>query len=822
MFPIEYIEDNLVFNKKKECYAYYEFEAYNYNFLSLDKKKSIFRDLKRLVAQNHEGNIHFLYITSEESVRATQEKSKKEIRSKNELKEYAEAHMDEITEVLVNTVGENESKVRFFCGFKLSVNKEAMSTENYIDELKKSFKEFFRGANEKLTGDYKVFDVEEVERFKQIENMLKIRIANKFSFRRLTRKDFGYIIEHNFGLEGVPYEEYDYTLDTVVKDKSIVYKAYDVLKITDAGIDEKPRYIKLSQQENEQYVSLLCLSEIIGESQFPDNEILYLQQEVFNFPVDVSEQIEAINNRKALSTVRNKKKDLEDLENNAHSSGSQGTNQLNEALEQAEELEAILDDTKESMYKLSFVIRVSASTKEELERRVVNVRDFYSDYGLILQRPFGDQLGLLHEFIPSSTRYLNDYVQYATSDFIASLGFGASRFIGEEIGMPIGFDVQTGQIVRILPWAAAQNREGLATNALAKAFLGSLGGGKSFSFNLITFLSVLFGAEAFILDPKAERGIWKERIPWLSPYINVINFTSEDENKGILDPLLVIEDKKSAKKLALDVLTFLTGVNIRDSERYPALEEHVSLASEMNGGLLTVIDELRKTNTPVTIELANHIFSFSKSSFAQLIFSDGKNYQSIDLDNPLNFFQIEELTLPDSQTSINEYTPSELLSVAMMLIFSNLGLSFIRKDNSIFKIVGFEEAWAQMQFTQGKIVVGKTIREGRAKNSASDIITQNTDDLTDEKIKNNIGMKFAFRSTDSIEIEKTLNFFGLDFNEDNSEIISSLDNGQCLFQDVSGRVSVVQFDSMSDELDHAFDTRPKMEEVHEEGENETN
>ena len=66
------------------------------------------------MAQNHEGNIHFLYITSEESVRATQEKSKKEIRSKNELKEYAEAHMDEITEVLVNTVGENESKGTLF------------------------------------------------------------------------------------------------------------------------------------------------------------------------------------------------------------------------------------------------------------------------------------------------------------------------------------------------------------------------------------------------------------------------------------------------------------------------------------------------------------------------------------------------------------------------------------------------------------------------------------------------------------------------------------------------------------------------------------
>lgn len=36
------------------------------------------------------------------------------------------------------------------------------------------------------------------------------------------------------------------------------------------------------------------------------------------------------------------------------------------------------------------------------------------------------------------------------------------------------------------------------------------------------------------------------------------------------------------------------------------------------------------------------------------------------------------------------------------------------------------------------------------------------DDLIDETMKNNIGLKFAFRSTDSVEIEKTLKFFRLD------------------------------------------------------------
>lgn len=31
--------------------------------------------------------------------------------------------------------------------------------------------------------------------------------------------------------------------------------------------------------------------------------------------------------------------------------------------------------------------------------------------------PFGDILGLHGEFIPASKHYLNDYIQYATSDF---------------------------------------------------------------------------------------------------------------------------------------------------------------------------------------------------------------------------------------------------------------------------------------------------------------------------------------------------------------------------------------------------------------------
>ena len=88
-------------------------------------------------------------------------------------------------------------------------------------------------------------------------------------------------------------------------------------------------------------------------------------------------------------------------------------------------------------------------------------------------------------------------------------------------------------------------------------------------------------------------------------------------------------------------------------------------------------------------------------------------------------------------------------------------------------------------------------------------MTQNAGDLDDEKMRNNIGLKFAFRSTDTEEIRNTLEFFGLD-KEDESlhNLLRNLGNGQCLFQDLYGRVGVIQVHPVFIELLHGFDTRP--------------
>ena len=54
-------------------------------------------------------------------------------------------------------------------------------------------------------------------------------------------------------------------------------------------------------------------------------------------------------------------------------------------------------------------------------------------------------LGLHSEFLPASKRYINDYVQYVKSDFLAGLGFGATQQLGETTGIYMGYSVDTGR-----------------------------------------------------------------------------------------------------------------------------------------------------------------------------------------------------------------------------------------------------------------------------------------------------------------------------------------------------------------------------------------
>ena len=811
MFPIKYIDNNLVWNKDNEVFAYYELIPYNYSFLSAEQKFIVHDSFRQLIAQSREGKIHALQIATESSIRSMQEQSKKLVTGK--LKEVACQKIDEQTEALVSMIGDNQVDYRFFLGFKLMVTEEQLNLKNIKKSVWLTFTEFLHEVNHTLMNDFVSMPNDEINRYIKMEKLLENKISRRFKVRRLEIHDFGYLMEHLYGRDGIAYEDYEYQLPKKKLNKETLIKYYDLIRPTRCVIEESQRYLRLEHGDKESYVSYFTVNAIVGELDFPSSEIFYFQQQQFTFPVDTSMNVEIVENRKALTTVRNKKKELKDLDNHAYQAGSETSSNVVDALDSVDELETDLDQTKESMYKLSYVIRVSAPDLDELKRRCDEVKDFYDDLNVKLVRPAGDMLGLHSEFLPASKRYINDYVQYVKSDFLAGLGFGATQQLGETTGIYMGYSVDTGRNVYLQPSLASQGVKGTVTNALASAFVGSLGGGKSFCNNLLVYYAVLFGGQALLLDPKSERGNWKETLPEIAHEINIVNLTSDKDNAGLLDPFVIMKNVKDAESLAIDILTFLTGISSRDGEKFPVLRKAVrSVTQSDSRGLLHVIDELRREDTPISRNIADHIDSFTDYDFAHLLFSDGTVENAISLDNQLNIIQVADLVLPDKDTTFEEYTTIELLSVSMLIVISTFALDFIHSDRSIFKIVDLDEAWAFLNVAQGETLSNKLVRAGRAMQAGVYFVTQSAYDVSKESLKNNIGLKFAFRSTDINEIKQTLEFFGIDKDDENNQKrLRDLENGQCLLQDLYGRVGVVQIHPVFEELLHAFDTRPPVQ-----------
>lgn len=126
--PDKYIDNNLVWNKDNEVFAYYELIPYNYSFLSPEQKYLVHDSFRQLIAQSREGKIHALQIATESSIRSIQEQSKKLVTGK--LREVAIQKIDDQTEALVSMIGDNQVDYRFFLGFKLMVTEDEVNLKN--------------------------------------------------------------------------------------------------------------------------------------------------------------------------------------------------------------------------------------------------------------------------------------------------------------------------------------------------------------------------------------------------------------------------------------------------------------------------------------------------------------------------------------------------------------------------------------------------------------------------------------------------------------------------------------------------------------------
>ena len=166
------------------------------------------------------------------------------------------------------------------------------------------------------------------------------------------------------------------------------------------------------------------------------------------------------------------------------------------------------------------------------------------------------------------------------------------------------------------------------------------------------------------------------------------------------------------------------------------------------------------------------------------------------------------LSLPDPGASRETYTRAERVSVATLSLVAAQALRLVSHERTRHKIVLLDEAWFLLASTQGRTLLNRLVRLGRAMNATILLATQRLADLGD--LSELVGVYFLFGQDSLAEAERALALVGLD-PEDTAlrSRLTEYRQGMCLMRDLDGRIGELQVDLVFPELLAALDNTPK-------------
>ena len=820
-FPIAYYEGNLTFNHDKSVWAIYEIDSFVYDHLS-DQQK-----IDRLISQTSflallTDQFHILWLPRTHDI--TEHHNQLKERLHGPMRKWGKKFINSMDEYLnerYNSVaGTNNADFRAYIAVHLPKS-DAKDIVEQIESIATELKKFIlhpKRTIDNLSGlnEPEIFD-HEFQSYSVKERQIFDRLSRKLKVERVNHEKIEWLIKRNFwwGIAEPTLRSVDVEGWSPKKTKgfrgglsTFLYDSRQVLTLTEGDIDtSNARRVTITQphdgEEKHIHHAYLALSELPDNMEMPGSEWLY-SAATLPFPVQMSIKVEVMEARDALKKLSKKKMDIENQVKNINEANAQVPLDLQEKQEKA----LYLEDEYKKRKNPTFVTHVSFGlyhTDINMLRSNVKIfQDHFRDFGNIqVELPAGDQWLLFNDFIPGSPRYVSDYIQRIPPETLAAGMVGATQDLGDGKGLYVGTTGFLQNPVYLdLRHASQINR------SPSFSVTGTLGGGKSVLMNLLGYQNAISGGKTLMFDPKGERSHWPDMLPELAGQIQVATLSSRPEDVGKLDPFIMLDNIEDAKEAAMDILSYLASVKT-NSIQYSYISQSVmKVASEPKPYLkkcVYILAEMGSTRPEAAI-LAEVLNSFADLSFAKLLFGNGEQ-KSINMDYALNILQVQNLKMPALEKQPENYSLIEKMSVATMYSIGRFMDAFIYFDRAIFTLANMDEAWAILSTQIGKEMANRVIRTGRSLNGGLGIATQNATDMAGD-LAGNIGMKFAFRDQDTEKIKNTLSYFGLESTQENIDLIRNLQNGQCLMQDIYGRVGVLSVDVVFQHLFECFRYAP--------------
>lgn len=819
--PIDYFENNLIFNADKSCWAVYRLKGFDYDYLSVEGKIEILNQITR-VFYNIMSEAQILILPIQHDTKEHYKHLREKISKSDPLHRVALDQMDKTEEYLESVVKLNGAVNDYRTYFLVKL--EQSSDYEVIGKWKEIFEYFLKdplnAVNVHMALDTKDILQSKVKAFKKMANnwlannkhKLKMDKANtqevQWLFRRMAYRGLNKSVQLFYSNTKkdtwVPKSE----VIEVEKEKIIRPLGKDIVNLFQGTIRRGKRCIEVETEEGTSYQSFLTIVNIPEVSDFPGQEWIYMLQQ-WNAQAEVCIHIKVMDFQAGLKKLDGKKREMTSQIEHIREARAKVPEDVLEAQFYAEEMEKEIKDSRSPILQTSVSICIASDTRDELERKCALIRDAYRDMNFVVERPLADQVKMFFQFIPSVSSTIKDFVIPITPRTLAAGIIGATHELGDHEGPYIGTTgIEQKCVFLYLALASLMNKSPAAT------FYGELGVGKSFNANVLLHLNVVYGGYGLIFDPKGERSHWETDLKHLKGLITTVTVGSNQEDEGTLDAYRIYSNIDEANALAISIITELFKIH-PSADEYTALLEATSRIEEGEESpsmmkLVRILKSFDKTDFlyKVADNLSRKIELQKRNGMARLLIGDGAG-KSINLDNRLTIIQIQNLKMPSPNTNKEDYSTEETLSVVIMMVLGQFAKKFALMKRPTFKIVLFDESWMLGKTKEGAQLYEFIARQGRSLFTGAIFNGHSVRDLPNEGVRNAITYKFCFKTTSSEEVKLTLDYLDLEYTPQNIETLKNLRNGECLFQDLDGHVGRLKFDAVFGDIIAVFSTTPK-------------
>ncbi|MFP7495531.1 VirB4-like ATPase ConE [Bacillus subtilis] len=815
--PMKAIHKNLLLTRTGDVWAYYRIKSNSIPMQNKEKVESYKKKWQHLFEEitSYE-DFHLMMYPSEYELEKRFKDLETDIAA--DAMDVARYYNEETVRLLEQRLG-RLTKYDFILGVKLK-----SSLVNISVELKDNILSFFNTATDtvvKMLGWEQNVSTSFFEKYEEVEETLA-NIMASVRGERLSETEMTYINRYHF-VRGLKHQTNE---ESEIK---------DVRSITNTIIDPTdPSVLHLHSDQDEGYSAFVVIDEFLHNMSESD---LFYEAQSLPFPVEVQMKIQTESKSITKPALNLKRQQLKEEQKEQQSTGDRSDVST---VTSATMIRHLQDEIKkEDVHVMNWlsVIVVHGKTKKECVGKATIVKRHLKGAGITCRLPVADQLNLFYKMLPGEKLDITDknWIQKTTQDGVAESLFAVNSDIGSKIGFFLGWvdrfqehtDLESAimssrDFVLFHPFLANQQLKGSKTRSPHCLITGDTGNGKSYLAKLIFNYISMLNIKSLYIDPKKEMRKWIQRVlndeyirenfPLYIAHLEKYNYITLDHenthNWGALDPISFLPPMK-AKELVQVIFEQVYDFKGKDDVNTAflrATSEVIELKQKGEQvGSLDIIRRMQNHPEESVQKAGDYLNEVVSDSILKLCIHDGSN-PALSLEKRITILEVENMDLPDHAERLENYTISQLKSSAVMFALGKFCELFgMNPDEQTVEFI--DEAWIFTTSQQGKKVERQMRRIGRSYNNAEYFISQSTKDALKEEDSGNFGVAFAFDEPN--EREEVLKWMNMEVTKENTKMMESMFQGQCLFKDYYGRTSKISIECLFEEWQGALKTVEK-------------